>query len=44
MATRELGTVKWFNNALEAQLFEPNALTLATSDKNGRPSARIVLL
>ena len=34
----------WFNDALKAEVFEPNAMTLATSTHNGRPSARIVLL
>jgi pyridoxamine 5'-phosphate oxidase len=35
---------KWFAQALAAQLIEPSAMTLATADKEGRPSARIVLL
>jgi len=35
---------KWLQQAIEAQLLEPNAMTLATTDKNGRPSGRIVLL
>jgi pyridoxamine 5'-phosphate oxidase len=35
---------KWFAQALSAQLVEPSAMTLATADKDGRPSARIVLL
>jgi pyridoxamine 5'-phosphate oxidase len=34
----------WLAEALEAQLPEPNAMTLATADGAGRPSARIVLL
>lgn len=34
----------WFNQAIEAELPEPNAMTLATADKNGQPKARIVLL
>ncbi len=34
----------WFEEALQAKLNEPNAMTLATADKNGKPSARIVLL
>jgi pyridoxamine-phosphate oxidase len=34
----------WFNEALEAQIHEPNAMTLATATIDGRPSARIVLL
>ena len=35
---------KWFEHALKAGLREPNAMTLATADRRGRPSARIVLL
>ena len=35
---------KWFQQALEAKLPEPNAMTLATADATGHPSARIVLL
>ena len=35
---------KWFQQALDASVMEPNAMTLATADKRGRPSARIVLL
>jgi len=35
---------KWFTAALEAQLYEPNVMTLATADRFGKPSARIVLL
>lgn len=34
----------WFGEAVAAQLLEPNAMTLATVDGAGRPSARIVLL
>ncbi|WP_027003616.1 pyridoxamine 5'-phosphate oxidase [Hugenholtzia roseola] len=35
----------WFEEALQAQLAaEPNAMTLATTDERGFPSARIVLL
>lgn len=34
----------WFNEALSAEVLEPNALTLATASKEGIPSARIVLL
>jgi pyridoxamine 5'-phosphate oxidase len=34
----------WFEQALEARLPEPNAMTLATADHSGRPSARIVLI
>ena len=34
----------WFQEALKAEVFEPNAMTLATVDSRNRPSARIVLL
>lgn len=34
----------WFDEALEAEVAEPNAMTLATASADGRPSARIVLL
>ena len=34
----------WFNEAVKAEVHEPNAMTLATSTHDGRPSARIVLL
>jgi pyridoxamine 5'-phosphate oxidase len=34
----------WFGEAVSAQVTEPNAMTLATSTLEGRPSARIVLL
>jgi pyridoxamine 5'-phosphate oxidase len=35
---------QWFNEAVEAKLHEPNAMTLSTATINGKPSARIVLL
>lgn len=35
---------RWFSTALEADLPEPNAMTLATVGPDGKPSARIVLL
>lgn len=35
---------KWLNEAISAELPEPNAMTLATVDPDGRPSARIVLI
>jgi len=35
---------KWFHEALDANLPEPNALTLSTVSEDGRPSGRIVLL
>lgn len=34
----------WFDQALKAQLPEPNAMTLATVGPDGRPSTRIVLI
>jgi pyridoxamine 5'-phosphate oxidase len=34
----------WFDQALAARVPEPNAMTLATVDGRGRPSARIVLV
>ena len=35
---------RWLAEAIAAQLPEPNAMTLATVDAGGRPSARVVLL
>jgi len=35
---------KWFEDALSAGIVEPNAMVLATADKDGRPSSRLVLL
>lgn len=35
---------KWFDNALDAKITEVNAMTLATVNDEGQPSARIVLL
>jgi len=34
----------WFDEAVKAEIREANAMTLATADAMGRPSARIVLL
>jgi pyridoxamine 5'-phosphate oxidase len=34
----------WFQQALAADLIEPNAMTLATATPEGKPTARIVLL
>jgi len=34
----------WFDEALRSGIALPNAMTLATATKNGRPSARAVLL
>ncbi|HJW51741.1 MAG TPA: pyridoxamine 5'-phosphate oxidase [Burkholderiaceae bacterium] len=35
---------RWWDEVTRAQLPEPNAMTLATADCNGAPSARVVLL
>ena len=35
---------RWFEEAMQSQLPEPNAMTLATANRSGRPSARTVLL
>jgi pyridoxamine 5'-phosphate oxidase len=35
---------KWFNEALKANVLEPNAMNLATISPAGKPSSRIVLL
>jgi len=34
----------WWNDAVNSEIFEVNAMTLATASKDGKPSARIVLL
>jgi pyridoxamine 5'-phosphate oxidase len=34
----------WFNEAIAANVLEPNAMTLSTATTDGRPSARILLL
>jgi len=34
----------WFGEALKAELLDTNAMTLSTASRDGRPSARIVLL
>ena len=34
----------WFGQAVEAQLLEPNAMTLATATAEGHPTQRTVLL
>ena len=34
----------WLNEAIDAQVSEPTAMTLATADSDGHPSARVVLL
>jgi pyridoxamine 5'-phosphate oxidase len=35
---------KWFNEAMKAQVNEPNAMSVATVGADGRPSSRIVLI
>lgn len=35
---------RWYNHALESDFLHADAMTLATADKSGKPSARIVLL
>lgn len=35
---------QWFQEALDAEVAEPNAMTLATATADAQPSARIVLL
>ena len=35
---------RWFDAALESEILEPNAMTVATCNAAGRPAARIVLL
>lgn len=35
---------KWFTEAVDSKLYEPNVMTLATANASGKPSARILLL
>ncbi len=35
---------RWFQDAVKSKIEEPNAMILATADKNGIPSVRVVLL
>jgi pyridoxamine 5'-phosphate oxidase len=35
---------RWFDQALEAQVIDANAMTVATAAPDGRPSARVLLL
>lgn len=35
---------RWFDDACRGEVYEPNGMTLATADAEGRPSARTVLL
>jgi hypothetical protein len=39
-----MGWYRWLDDAVRAQIYEPNAMALATSTPDGRPSVRIVLL
>jgi pyridoxamine-phosphate oxidase len=36
--------INWMNEALHSKVIEPNAMTIATVNPDGQPSARIVLL
>ncbi len=35
---------EWYGQTIKSELFEPNALTLSTASKKGKPSSRIVFL
>jgi len=35
---------KWFKEAVDAKVNEPNAMTVCTATKDGKPSARILLI
>lgn len=35
---------KWWQQALQSEITEPNAMTLATASRDGLPTARVVLL
>ena len=35
---------KWFGEALQSEVLEPNAMNLSTVNEHGRPSSRMVLL
>lgn len=35
---------KWLKEAIEAKIHEPNAMSVSTATKDGKPSSRIVLL
>lgn len=35
---------RWLDDAIKAEIEEPYAMTLATADRSGKPSARMVLL
>ena len=35
---------KWWQQVIDSQITEPNAMTMATASADGMPSARVVLL
>lgn len=35
---------KWFNEALESKIYEPNAMVVSSVDEHQKPSSRVVLL
>jgi pyridoxamine 5'-phosphate oxidase len=35
---------RWYHDAVAAQVYEPNAMVVASASSDGRPSARLVLL
>ncbi|MFB6258241.1 MAG: pyridoxamine 5'-phosphate oxidase [Flavobacteriales bacterium] len=35
---------QWMKEAVDAEVMEPNAMTLASADEKGRPSTRVVLI
>ena len=35
---------RWYHDAIAAELYEPNAMVVATASPDGMPSARLVLL
>ena len=35
---------KWFNKAMQTEINDPNAVAVATADKNNQPSVRMVLI
>ena len=42
--TRSCSSACWFDEALKAEVNEPNAMSVATVDARGRPTSRIVLI
>ena len=35
---------RWYDDAVAAEIYEPNAMVVATVSRDGRPSTRMVLL